>query len=455
MTKSSSKQRLSIMDIPDPIPANLHNLDLSYAIDTFQVGTYKMEDLPQTLPVFNRKTGSITRHAKERRVTSMPILSHGSKCLPELPPKVEVKLGIKRNLKRSVSMFPQDSPLQDQQEFVKTGPSEIIIKDDNDLAATAKNTPITETDSLFSQTSIIDSTSASSIPSDEYTHMSVNSRKSIFEVNDHIIDDSSSSIYSVVGDIEDDTLNDIYAVEMCLEEPELGSIFDGLSLDDSLWDSDKESLKSQHAPTGSYTSTSILEYYNTLSDDQLGVRTPLKQNNSPHLDKKKLPSVPHSPVDNGLVLPKVRKNRIPRPASMFSMTNQSNFSTFTGSKSLHESKREMKSAINGSIEVCLDSGNDYSYSRYSLGTLKPRATSTSLLSPLLTSFNTSPNVIKPRASSAHLINTTKCHANIMPHIDEGVAPSSDKLNAGRRSVSAFIASTFRTFSSELTTITKK
>ena len=72
--------------------------------------------------------------------------------------------------------------------------------------------------------------------------MSVHSRKSIFEVNDRIIDDSSSSIYSEV-DIEDDTLDDIYAVEMCLEEPELGSIFDGLSLDDSLWDSDKESIK--------------------------------------------------------------------------------------------------------------------------------------------------------------------------------------------------------------------
>ncbi|CAR65524.1 DEHA2C02310p [Debaryomyces hansenii CBS767] len=455
MTKSSSKQRLSTMDIPDPIPANLHNLDLSYAIDTFQVGTYKMEDLPQTLPVFNKKTGSITRYAKGRRVTSMPILSHEPKCLPELPPKVEVKLGMKRNMKRSVSMFPQNIPLQDQQEFSKTRSSEIIIKDDKDLAsATAKNTPITEADSLFSQTSIIDSTSASSIPSDEFTQMSVHSRKSIFEVNDRIIDDSSSSIYSEV-DIEDDTLDDIYAVEMCLEEPELGSIFDGLSLDDSLWDSDKESIKCSQAKTGSYASTSILEYYNTQSDDQIGVRTPIKQKNSPRIDtKKELPSVPHSPVDNGLVLPKVRKNRIPRPASMFSMTNQSNFSSFTGSKSLHESKQEMKSAINGSIDVCLDPGNNYGYSRYSFGISKPRATSTSLLSPLSTSFNTSPNVIKPRASSTHLMNSTQYTANITPHVEETSAPSSHKLNTGR-SVSAFISSTFRAFSSELSTITKK
>ncbi|CUM56200.1 unnamed protein product [Debaryomyces tyrocola] len=456
MTKSSSKQRLSTMDIPDPIPANLHNLDLSYAIDTFQVGTYKMEDLPQTLPVFNRKTGSITRYAKGRRVTSMPILSHESKCLPELPPKVEAKLGMKRNMKRSVSMFPQDNPLQDQQEFLTTRSWEIIIKDDKGLeSATAKNMPLTEADSLFSQTSITDSTSASSIPSDEYTQMSVNSGKSIFEVNDCMVDDSSSSIYSEVDDIEDDTLDDIYAVEMCLDEPELGSIFDGLSLDDSLWDSDKESVNCQQPKTGSYASTSILEYYNTQSDDQIGIPTPLKQNTSPHIDtKKELPSVPHSPVDNGLVLPKVRKNRIPRPASMFSMTNQSNFSTFAGSKSLHESKREMKSAINGSIDVCLDPGNDYGYSRYSFGTLKPRATSTSLLSPPLTSLNTFSNVIKPRASSTYLMSNTQYTANTMHHIEETSAPASHKVNTGR-SVSAFIASTFRAFSSELSTITKK
>lgn len=456
MTKSSSKQRLSTMDIPDPIPANLHNLDLSYAIDTFQVGTYKMEDLPQTLPVFNRKTESIKRYAKGRRVTSMPILSHESKCLPELPPKVEVKLGMERNMKRSVSMFPEDSSLRDQQEFLKIGSSGIIIKDDNGLAsATAKNTPILEADSLFSQTSIIDSASASSIPSDEYTHMSVNSRKSIFEVNDRIIDDSSSSIYSEVDDMEDDTLDDIYAVEMCLEEPELGSVFDGLSLDDSLWDSDKESIKGQQAKTGSYASTSILEYYSTQSDDQIGVGTPTKQNNLRFIDsKKELPIVPHSPVDNGLVLPKMRKNRIPRPVSMFSMTNQSNFSTFTGSESLHKSKREMKSAINGSIDVCLDPGNDYGYSRYSFGSSKPRATSISLLSPLLTSFNTSPNVIQPRVSSPHLMNATQYTANTMPHLEETSASPSHKLKAGR-SVSAFIASTFRAFSSELSTITRK
>lgn len=464
MTITSSKQRLSTMDIPDPIPANLHNLDLSYAIDTFQVGSYKMEDLPPTLPVFNRKTGSIMRNVKGRRVTSMPILSSNSKCLPELPSKTEAELGMELHMKRSVSMFPQNNHLQ---ESLKAQSLESTKVDKDLISATAKSAPITEeTDSLFSRTSIMDSTSASSVPSNEYTEISINSRKSIFELNDNFIDDSSSSIYSEVNEIEDDTLEEIYAVEMCLEEPELGSIFDRISLGDSLWDSDKESVKGQPT-TGSYASTSILEYYNTPSTEKVGVHTSSKQINLSLIDcKKVLPSLPHSPVDNGLVLPKVRKTRITRPASMFSMTNQSNFSTFTGSKSVHESKRDMKVAINGSIDVCLDSSNDYSYSRYSIGTSKPRATSTSFLSPTLSSVNTYSNVISPRASTQHfntskpralstnLMNTTQYRGIKTIPQDEESSAESRKPNVGR-SVSAFLASTFRAFSSELSTITKK
>jgi len=450
------------MDIPDPIPANLHNLDLSYAIDTFQVGTYKMEDLPPTLPVFNRKTGSIMRNAKGRRVTSMPILSHKSKCLPKPPPKIEAEVGKEVQTKRSVSMFPHNKLLQ---ECFKIQPLESTIGMDLG-SATAKSPLITEeTDSLFSQASITDSTSASSVPSKEYTETSVNSRKSIFEVNDRFIDDSSSSVYSDVNEIEDDTLEEIYAVEMCIEEPELGSLYDKISLGDSLWDSDKESIKGQPT-TGSYASTSILEYYNAPSTDQIGVSRPEQINSSLIHNKKELPSLPYSPLDNGLVLPKARKTRIQRPASMFSMTNQSNFSEFTGSKSLHQSKRDMKVAINGSINVCLDTGNNYSYSRYCSGTSKPRATSASFISPTLNSMNTYSNVIsprtstqnlntsKPRALSTNLVNTTQYRGTTTKAQIEESPADSRKPNGGR-SVSAFLASTFKSFSSELSTITKK
>ena len=116
----------------------------------------------------------------------------------------------------------------------------------------------------------------------------------------------------------------------------------------------------------------------------------------------------------------------------------------------------MKSAINGSIDVCLDPGNNYGYSRnLFFWNFKTQSNIYIIIETLfLTSFNTSPNVIKPRASSTHLMNSTQYTANITPHVEETSAPSSHKLNTGR-SVSAFISSTFRAFSSELSTITKK
>lgn len=446
------------MDVPNPIPASLQDLDLSYAIDTFQIGTYRMEDLPQTFPVFNKRTGRITRYAKGKRVSSMPILSHKSKDLPMLPPKSDGKSGMKHLIQRSVSVLPQNNFLKD---FLRTDSLESNVIDDKQMAsATAKNTSIAEeTDNVFSQSSIFGSVSASSVSSDEYTQMSASSRKSIFEVNGGFIYDSSSSTYSEIEDIEDDTLDNIYAIEMCLEEPELGSIFDQLSSGDSLWDSDKESIKDQQvAAAGNYASTSILEYYNGTSDDQNEVLTAAGRDNLPPIGTEKdLPSLPRSLDDRVLVLPKVRNNKILRPVSMFSMTNQSCFSTLTGSKSLRESKQDMKLAINGSIDVCLDSGKDYGYSRYySSGRTKPRATSAALASPLQScSLNTSTNIIKPKVSFTHLTNATQYNdINTIPHIEETTAAASHKPKAGR-SVSAFLASTFKAFSSDLSTIMKK
>lgn len=441
MAKLYSKQRLSVMDMPDPIPANLHNLDLSYAIDTFHVSTYRLEDLPETLPVFSKRTGKLTRFLSGKRVMSMPILSREVKSLPQVPPKPTAHAR-NNHMKRSASMFPQNTS---GQECLGTGLPE--SSDEEKQMATAKNTIIDEEDdSLFSKDSIVDYTSASSVPSeiDGYTQGNRSSRKSIFEINGDFVDDSSSSIYS---ETDDDTVDDTDVEEMCVEEPKLGSIFDGLSLRDSLWDSDKESIKSQTVVSGSYTSTSILEYYRATSEVQIDKAAFEK---APLSVDKKLPNIPHSPVDSILAIPKVRQKKKPRPSSMFSMTNQSNFSTLTGSKSLHDCKHDLRSAVDGSIDVCLDSDRDYRYSRYNaFRRSKPRSLSTTLMEPLLRSKSSiSPIRTKPRAFSAYLMNTVPVNGNTTSAVQNPKTDASHKPKS-RRSVSALLASKFRTFSSKL------
>lgn len=76
----STKQLLSANDWPSDIPV-FGTIDLSHAIESFQPGNHRNDDLPVNLPIFN-KTGKVKRLSSDvelmkRRVVSMP-----------LPPKV-------------------------------------------------------------------------------------------------------------------------------------------------------------------------------------------------------------------------------------------------------------------------------------------------------------------------------------------------------------------------------
>lgn len=441
--KLSSKQRLTTLDEPDPIPANFDALDLSHAIETFHVSTYRLEDLPQTLPVFSKRTGRLRRFVGQKRVASMPILSHEYKSLPLLPPNPPLE----RLPKRAVSMFPQNDTINEPSSIENSESSE----DEHCISyATAKNgMMIKDDDSLFSTASLIMSTSASSAPNESDKNTETDSTGSMLDEVHFSSEDSVASIYSEMDNTSINSIGEVHAEEACIEEPELGSIFDSLSLGDSLWDSDNESTQSQPITDIAYANTSVFDHYQNTSNEQ----QTYTQNEVVRFAKttKELPSIPHSP-GGSITLPKVRKTTKPRPVSMFSMTNQSNFSAITTPKNLHDSKQDMRSAIGGSIDVCLDSDRDYRYSRYYAVGKTPRASSTTLLLNSNTSF--SPSKASPRSFSAHFTNTSK-PSQIEAHTTRPIEKisESDKPKVGL-SVSTFLTGKLRALSSENRTTNK-
>jgi hypothetical protein len=69
------KQRLSSLDGPTAIPANLYNLDLSLAVDKYRPGVHTLKDLESVLPVVHKRARS---KPVRSRCVSMPV----SKLLP-------------------------------------------------------------------------------------------------------------------------------------------------------------------------------------------------------------------------------------------------------------------------------------------------------------------------------------------------------------------------------------
>ncbi|CAH2350619.1 hypothetical protein CLIB1423_02S01222 [[Candida] railenensis] len=81
-----TKQRLSSLDYPSTIPANLFNLDLSLAIDKFQPGVHSSEELKPVISVVKRAQHRKrnTGKTKNPRCVSMPILPRTLKSIQEI-----------------------------------------------------------------------------------------------------------------------------------------------------------------------------------------------------------------------------------------------------------------------------------------------------------------------------------------------------------------------------------
>lgn len=81
-----TKQRLSSLDYPSAIPANLFNLDLSLAIDKFQPGVHSLEELKPVISVVKRAQRRKRNSGKPKnpRCVSMPILPRTLKLIQEI-----------------------------------------------------------------------------------------------------------------------------------------------------------------------------------------------------------------------------------------------------------------------------------------------------------------------------------------------------------------------------------
>lgn len=74
-------------------------------------GLLCLEDIPKTFPIFNKKTGNISRFSRGKRIVSMPFLHGVNKELPQLPLQ-STEAETKNIGKRSISMFPQPKLIQ-------------------------------------------------------------------------------------------------------------------------------------------------------------------------------------------------------------------------------------------------------------------------------------------------------------------------------------------------------
>lgn len=376
MKTLSSKKRLTSFDIPGDIPANIFNLDLTHAADSYQGGGILcLEDIPRSLPVINKKTGKISMFAGGRRAVSMPIFSRNNKELPQLPPIEQIEVENEKANKRSISMYPLVTSVKNLDE------DNISDSEDELPVSAAKNIIVDEDDdSLFSSYTCHDSTSASSAPSgsDFYEGSSKYSTKSILRTFEE--DFVNESIFSE---------EDIIVEEIGLPVIDLDKTCDITSLGDSLWDSDKDGTIYQDATDETADLVLPNFYYSPKTIET----------------EKELPSISHLASDPKLNIPKTRR-KAQRPVSMLSLSNQSMFSLNSVAKSLNDCKKEMKAQIK-LINVCLDSGADYIYSKYPRDIkVKPRAVSSNILqSHLYANEAESPKTNERRWSSAQMGTT--------------------------------------------------
>ncbi|KAK7681320.1 hypothetical protein QCA50_015708 [Cerrena zonata] len=144
----SLKQRLTSLDIPMTRPANLFDMDLSNALDSFQPGNIEKEDMPNVLPIFNRQTDKFEKLMKKKRPSSMPVYPSTALRLASVPalhkelPQLPTKIGSADNLAtnpRSVSMYLNLHSLKScDDDFITplaqtfNKPKHIIVDDDTD-----------------------------------------------------------------------------------------------------------------------------------------------------------------------------------------------------------------------------------------------------------------------------------------------------------------------------------
>ena len=99
MKKPNTKQLLTTLDLPPVIPASIPTLDFEHAVNSYQPGTYKPEDLPDKIPIINESTGSFRRFIRRaksrrvrkndrRRIVSAPPGTYTEKELPGIPSSV-------------------------------------------------------------------------------------------------------------------------------------------------------------------------------------------------------------------------------------------------------------------------------------------------------------------------------------------------------------------------------
>lgn len=98
------KQRLSSLDGPTAIPANLYNLDLSLAVDKYRPGVHTLKDLEPVLPVVHKRARS---KPVRTRCVSMPVMSKQLPVVPFAAPPVPPKAKHKQH--RAVSMAVLDT----------------------------------------------------------------------------------------------------------------------------------------------------------------------------------------------------------------------------------------------------------------------------------------------------------------------------------------------------------
>lgn len=112
------KQILTVLDTPSPRPASMFgNLDLSYAINSFQPGNHNIDDIPSIKPVYDEKTSMIKRYTKkkpksrkivEKRLVSMPALPKKmQKDLPQIPTFDKKRITGLSKTPRSTSLYIQ------------------------------------------------------------------------------------------------------------------------------------------------------------------------------------------------------------------------------------------------------------------------------------------------------------------------------------------------------------
>lgn len=136
------KQRLSSLDSPGVIPANVYNLDLSLAIEKFRPGTHTIEDLAPVLPVVRKRQGrKVNYKSKTNRCVSMPILSSSIESITN-PPQNLNSSPIRRKNSKKLPQLPAPKPLPE----ISLKPRAVSMLPESHLSdLSAKYRSVTET----------------------------------------------------------------------------------------------------------------------------------------------------------------------------------------------------------------------------------------------------------------------------------------------------------------------